>query len=338
MADTEALAGEKQQKRGEGRSPAYPFIPVQKALERVQELYAQESAHAAPLKSAMGAWGYSPKSSGGRQTLATMRYYGLIEVIGEGDGRMVKVSELGRKIILDKREDDTEKRALIRQVALSPAAHKALFQEYPDGLPSDGTVHHFLVFRKQYNDAAASELLAEFKQTASYIGLYEPHNDVDKSPEISDTGGDKIDPPAVKVGDTIQCTINGVDTFPDGAKVLGFSDDGQWVFTDQSASGSPLKDVTIMETAGPTPTGQGAPQIPAHLLSAKQDEQVKVGSRKAVFPIDEGDVTLIFPEGISPTGLQDLSEYLAIFLKKEARKKRDTNTSEILDQVKKFDL
>jgi hypothetical protein len=88
-----------------------------------------------------------------------------------------------------------------------------------------------------------------------------------------------------------------------------------------------------MRWTGPTPEG-----IPAHLLSAKQDEPVKVGWRKAVFPIDEGDVTLIFPEGISPTGLQDLSEYLAIFLKKEARKKLDSNTSEILDQVKKFDL
>ena len=49
-----------------------------------------------------------------------------------------------------------------------------------------------------------------------------------------------------------------------------------------------------------------------------------------MFPIDEGDVTLVFPEGISPTGLQDLSEYLAIFLKKEARKERDENTASVV--------
>lgn len=321
MADTETPAGGKQQKRGEGRSPAYPLIPVQKALERVQELYAQESAHPAPLKSAMGAWGYSPKSSGGRQTLATMRYYGLIEVTGEGDGRMVKVSELGRKIILDKREDDSEKRALIRQVALSPSAHKSLFQEYPDGLPSDGTVHHFLVFRKQYNDAAANELLTEFKQTASYIGLYEPNRNMDKTPEMDHTEEDEIDPPAIKIGDRIQCTVNGVDTFAHGAKVLGFSDDGQWVFTDQSASGSPLKDVTIMETAPATPTTQAAPSIPAHLLKQKPQDEPTQGMRKAMFPVSDGDVTLIFPEDISADGLETLGMYLDIFLKKEIQKK-----------------
>jgi hypothetical protein len=52
-----------------------------------------------------------------------------------------------------------------------------------------------------------------------------------------------------------------------------------------------------------------------------------------VFPIDEGDVTLIFPEGISPTGLLDLGEYLDIFLKKEARKKRADDTAALIDKA-----
>lgn len=330
MADA-AIQPSGKQKRGEGRSPAYPFIPVQKALERVQELYDQESAHPAPLKSAMAAWNYSPKSSGGRQTLATMRYYGLIEVTGEGDARMVKVSDLGRKIILDKREDDTEKRALIRQVALMPSAHKALFQEYPDGLPSDGTVHHFLVFRRQYNDAAASELLEEFKQTASYIGLYEPRNSVDNDSENDDSGATKP-PPILKVGDRVQVTVAGQDMFANGATVLGFSDDGAYVFTDQSGSGAKIEEVTLLQAAE-APAAE-RPPIPAHLLTArKQDDAPKPGTRKAVFPIDEGDVTLIFPEGLSPSGLQDLGDYLDIFLKKEAKKKRAENTAKVLDSM-----
>lgn len=332
MTDIEASPRSgKPQKRGEGRSPAYPFIPVQKALERAQELYVQESAHFAPLKSAMAAWNYSPKSSGARQTLATMRYYGLVDVTGDGDARMIRVSELARKIILDKREDDTEKRALIRHVALTPSAHKALFQEYPEGLPSDGTVHHFLVFRKEFNDAAANDLLAEFKLTASYIGLYEPDQNVDKVPQSEDTPNGENERPAVKVGDKVQATVHGVDQFADGAIVLGMSEDGQWVFTDQSNAGVALKDVTIMEGAD-VPGAKAPPPIPAYLAATvrKQDEMARPGTRRAVFPIDEGDVTLIFPEAISPTGLQDLSEYLAIFLKKEARQKRDGNTAAVI--------
>jgi hypothetical protein len=185
MADeTEA---EKKGRRA-GRSPAYPFIPVQKAVEQARALYDQENEYFAPLPAAFGAWGYGPKSSGARQTLATLKYYGLIDVQGDGDARKVKVSEIARRIILDQREDDTEKRRLIREVALMPSAHKALYKAYPSGLPSDSNVTHFLIFDLNYNKEAARDLLAEYKETASYAGLYQPQKPVDKTDDEDDTG------------------------------------------------------------------------------------------------------------------------------------------------------
>jgi len=304
-------------KRRDGRSPAYPFIPIQKALEKIAALYGQEKAHAAPLASALSAWGYSVKSSGGRQTLATMKYYGLVEITGEGDARMVKVSEMARRILLDTREDDTEKRALIREVALMPVAHKTLYQKYNTGLASDGTVRHFLTVEKGFNEDAAKELLAEFKQTASFIGLYQPDNRVDKLDELDDDGDDEK-PPSVKVGDKVQVTVAGVDTFPDGATVLGFSDDGAWVYTDQSSSAAKLEEVTLIEAVVAPPIVE-RPLVPDHLLKRKDDEAPK-GSRRAVFPLDEGDVALVFPEGLSSEGLKELGQYLDIFLKKEVKK------------------
>lgn len=312
MADpTEA---EKAQKRRVGRSPAYPFIPVQKALEQAKALHAQEGEYAAPLASAVGAWGYSPKSSGGRQTLATMKYYGLIEVTGEGDSRKIKVSDAARRIILDEREDDSDKRQLIRRLALTPAAHKALYDQYPNGLASDGSVEHYLIFDMGYNKEAAKELLAEFKETASFARLYEPDAKLDKKPERGDNPGDK-QLPQIKVGDRVQVTVAGVDMFADGATVLGFSDDGAWVYTDQSSSGAKLEEVTLLEPAADTATAE-RPPVPAHLLRQKVDEIPK-GARKAVFPISDGDVTLTFPEGISGAGLKRLKRYLDIFLDEE---------------------
>ncbi|WP_438730261.1 hypothetical protein ACR9YC_04160 [Parasphingorhabdus sp. DH2-15] len=41
-----------------------------------------------------------------------------------------------------------------------------------------------------------------------------------------------------------------------------------------------------------------------------------------MFPLDEGDVTLTFPEGLAEDSLQDLSAYLDIFLKKEIKKSK----------------
>jgi hypothetical protein len=298
--------------RREGRSPGYPYFSIEKALERVRQLYDQENMHWAPLSSAVGAWNYSPKSSGGRQSLATMKYYGLIDVMGDGDARRVRVSDTSRRILLDQREDDTEKRALIREVALSPSAHKALLKEYPDDLPSDGTVLHFLMFAKGFNKDAARDLLAEFKQTASYIGLYQPQKEVDKIAEEDESGRT---PPKVNVGDLIQATVNGQHVFPKGAKVLGFSSDGAWVFTDKSKSAVKLEEITVLEPAQ-NRTVQERPTIPASLLQI-DDESPPVGNRKAVFPVSEGDVSLTFPKDITADGLRELGMYLNIFLKKE---------------------
>jgi hypothetical protein len=45
----------------------------------------------------------------------------------------------------------------------------------------------------------------------------------------------------------------------------------------------------------------------------------ELGVRKAVFALTEGDVTITFPEGLSPESVLDLSDYLDIFLKKAKR-------------------
>lgn len=311
-------------KRRAGRSPSYPFISVGKALEQAAALFSQEGEYAAPLESAIGAWGYSPKSSGGRQTLATMKYYGLIEVSGGGDERKIKISDVAKRILLDDREDTSEKDQLIRYVALTPAAHSTLYGEYPNGLASDATVQHFLVFDHGFNKTAASELLDEYKETASYIGLYQPDKIVDKLDDSDKGNGVKKETPNVKIGDKIQATVQGIDQFADGAIVQGLTDDGQFVFVDQSDSGVPIEDVTIMEAAQ-IEAPIAPPAKPDHLLAAQNppaDTPLPEGIRKAMFPLDEGDVTITFPVGLAEDSLEDLGAYFEIFLKKEIKKSK----------------
>lgn len=305
-------------KRRTGRSPAYPFIPVQKAIEQARALYEQEGEYECPLPSALSAWGYGPKSSGGRQTLATMKYYGLIDISGEGEQRKIKVSDIAKRIILDPRDDHTERRALIRKVALEPAAHRSLFNEYPNGLASEGTVKHFLMFDLGFKADAANELLDEFKQTVSYSGLYESGGGEDKRTELPDEDEEQS-PPELKVGDRVQVTVDGQDLFADGAKIIGFSEDGEWVFTDQSSAAAAISEVSLLESRASESPKRARPEVPTHLLKAKEERPE--GTRRAVFPLDEGDVTLIFPEDITADGLGLLADYLDIFLKREQKKK-----------------
>jgi hypothetical protein len=165
----------------QGRSPAYPGIAIDAAIEKSQALYKQEGKYPAPMSSAFKAWGYGEKSSGGREARAAMRYYGLISVEGDGETGKVKLTDDALRILLDTREDQTEKKSVIRRLALTPAIHMKLAEKYSEGLPSDSNIEHFLVFDEGFNPTAAKEVIAVFKETAAYAGIFEPVTIADKS-------------------------------------------------------------------------------------------------------------------------------------------------------------
>lgn len=66
-------------------------------------------------------------------------------------------------------------------------------------------------------------------------------------------------------------------------------------------------EVASAQTQGKTPF-TGANEIAA-----------QAGARRAVFVLDEGDVTISFPESLSTDSVADLEAYLAIFMKKAKR-------------------
>lgn len=306
----------------QGRSPAYPSIDLASALEKAQAQYDQEGKYPAPLTSAFKAWGYSPKSSGGREVRASLRYFGLVQFEGEGDAAKVKLTEEALRVITDKREDQSEKKALIRRLALNPAAHRKLFERYPEGIKSDPTAEHFLVWEEEYNESAAQALIAEFKATASFAGLYEPASSVDKNEGTADSGEDENPPPQVRVGDKIQWVSQGQDQFAGGATVLALTDDGQWIFTDQGSGAVPLNQVTVMEQQEPLKT---PPPTPPHVLAAlaakaETGDKLVPGTLEEKFNTDEGVVVIRYPDNMTAASVVDLEDFFALFIKKAKRR------------------
>ncbi len=59
---------------------------------------------------------------------------------------------------------------------------------------------------------------------------------------------------------------------------------------------------------------QGKPSI-----TATSEAITHAGARRAVFTLDEGDVIITFPERLSTNSVDDLEEYLKIFMKKARR-------------------
>ncbi len=201
MADNE----KRKKKGGDGRSPAFPFIPLDKALVRCQELLDAENRNWVPLSSAINAWKYGEKSSGGRLTASALRYFGLIEDKGAKSDRKLRVSNLGWEILKTFDENDPGRLNLIKTAALTPKIHGSLWGEYEDHLPSETTLLTHLVRDKGFNESGANALIKEYKDTINFAKLTKSDKLSGNAEENDYTGSDngqsgETPPPRPKKG------------------------------------------------------------------------------------------------------------------------------------------
>lgn len=158
-------------KRVKHRSPSYPSIPLDKALERVQQLWNIAGRHEAPMESAMKAWGYSAKSSGGLQTIAALKQYGLIEDSGSGWARQVALTKAAHELLVYTDPASPERQERIGQAALRPKVHRTLWEKYEGSLPDDSVMFPFLKLDLNFSDEAAGDMLKRFRATLDFAGL-----------------------------------------------------------------------------------------------------------------------------------------------------------------------
>lgn len=160
------------ERRKRERSPSFPFISLKMAVERVEQLGAQyRRPHKALVASALQLWGYSLKSSGGQQTIAALKAFGLLEDTGSGTERRVGLTELAWVILHDKRPG-------MREQSLKKAARKA--QLISDQLarwgmnrPPDPECLSELHLEQGFTQDAAKRFLAIYDETLDFAGLRE---------------------------------------------------------------------------------------------------------------------------------------------------------------------
>jgi len=148
------------------RSPSFPFLGLREALERTRAFYEAEQRNAARPETAAAHWGYSAKSSGGKQTIAALRAYGLLE----GD-TLVKLSGRALRILLDEREGSEDRERLLKQAALLPPLHSRLWERYGPDLPSAQTLRLTLILDEGFNENSVDDFLGEYKETLEFAKL-----------------------------------------------------------------------------------------------------------------------------------------------------------------------
>jgi hypothetical protein len=169
------MAEPSESKKVKDRSPAFPFISLERAIQRAGEFYAEEKRGTAPYTRVVLHWNYTETSSGGLQTLAALKHYGLMEDMGgTGLQKQVKLTDLALRILLDTRPDSPDRAEYIRQAAMTPPIVAELYKKWPDGLPGDGTLNHFLVLEKKFNQETAQttrRILNENQRFAKLDGV-----------------------------------------------------------------------------------------------------------------------------------------------------------------------
>ena len=167
------------------RSSKFPFISLEKALDRATKFYEHERRGSAPYPVAAQYWGYKASSSGAIQTFAALRSYGLLE----GTPKNMRLSDLALRILMDNRSDFAERNQLKRQAALNPPIAAKIRQKWPDDLPSDETLNHFLVLELGLNESTASKTIGIIKENeqiidSSHSAIPPLHDEIKKTPEM----------------------------------------------------------------------------------------------------------------------------------------------------------
>jgi len=148
----------------------FPFISLEKAIERAQQLFdADQKGREMAVTGAFSAWDYSDKSSGGFQTVAALKMYGLIKDTEGGDIRKIALTEDALRYFRDERIE--EKTKLLRQFALQPKLIAALWNDWHDTPPADMIARSHLKAERSLNDQGARSLLAIYKENLMFAEL-----------------------------------------------------------------------------------------------------------------------------------------------------------------------
>ncbi len=153
------------------RSPNYPSLNLETAIEKAQTLFGHIGRHPAGFSVAVGHLGYSANSSSGRTTIAALRAFGLLDAAEGESESMVRMSPRGLDIVADFPVGHPDRRAAIQAAALAPKLHQELRTRYGASLPSEDEIKRFLVREREFNDNTVAQFIAEYKETIAFAGL-----------------------------------------------------------------------------------------------------------------------------------------------------------------------
>ncbi|MCE2493094.1 MAG: hypothetical protein J4F40_10880 [Alphaproteobacteria bacterium] len=263
------------------RSPSYPSMPLEHAVNAVAKIEKVYRTSRVDRREAAKLLGYSSLSGPAAKALAALASYGLLERAGKGEAR---VTERAKTILY---ADDEERHDGLRDAALEPPLFRELRERFEaaidDGvpLPESGVIRH--LERENFNPSAVRPAAQAFLKTIEFLASsgaskshgIEPQDDV-KSLNAG-SGSEPATYEGAQVGDYIQWESEGVLRLSEPLRVRAIHDDGEWVFVEGHEVGIPMNQVIVEEReAAPPPAPPTLPlDVGAEARQTGEHEQLE---------------------------------------------------------------
>jgi DNA-binding PadR family transcriptional regulator len=178
------------------RSPSFPYLDLVTAIQHLRMLYdAAKSSEVAPSDVAT-TWGMKPTSGSFLRYLSALSQYGLVESVGIGEGKRVKITSDGKRILEDRRPGESER--LRSEAALKPRIIRGLFwgedgaPHWGRDRPSDDIAESVLKFDLKFGADGAKRLINVYDVAVEHIVETDDSNIVRASVPIEADETDEI--------------------------------------------------------------------------------------------------------------------------------------------------
>jgi len=162
-------------RRQVGRSPAYPAIDLGRAIARSRVIWDMEKQYPMSPETVMKHWNYTSLNGPAGLQLSALVKFGLMDDQGTKNDRRVKLSDLAVTIL--NHPDESERQRAIRIAALTPQAHRDMWEEYGLNLPSDTNLMWNLTRERGFTESGAKEFIKEYRATIAYASMDEGADD-----------------------------------------------------------------------------------------------------------------------------------------------------------------
>lgn len=146
------------------RSPNYPQLSLEDALQRVRKVYEAENSHKADKEVIAKVLGYSSINGTSLGLIGALNRYGLLEADGDG----LKVSRDAIDILVLP-EGEPQRVEALHRCAFAPRVFADLSDHFGIPLPSDANLRHHLLTKQSFLQKAADEVIRIFRENLDFL-------------------------------------------------------------------------------------------------------------------------------------------------------------------------